>query len=372
MEKLSNELVLDLLRKIVNPITGYDVISEKTVKEVVVGTEVVSIVMEIDANQIKEMTNLKSKVINLIENTNSTYKCQVILTAHNANKVEANHVKARPPIPEEPKIPIQKRKPVFESLTPPGVKRVIAIASGKGGVGKSTVAANLAVALAIRGKKIGLLDADVYGPSQPRMFGLSGRPVSIDGKTIQPLSNHGVTVMSLGLMVPENQAIVWRGPKLMGALQQMLGQVEWGQLDLLIVDLPPGTGDVQLTLSQKTDLSGAIVVSTPQDIALLDARKGIDMFQKLNVPILGLIENMSSFTCTGCGMIHHPFSSGTLKSEAEKLGTAVLVDLPLDLETRIAADQGVPIVIKKPESDASKGFLKLADKLLNTKLFTNS
>jgi len=180
----------------------------------------------------------------------------------------------------------------------PGINNLIAIASGKGGVGKSTVSANLACALAQAGRRVGLLDADVYGPSQPRMLGVSGRPSSPDGNIILPMRNHGVTMMSLGLMTNEDQAVVWRGPMLMGALQQMLNQVQWGALDVLLVDLPPGTGDVQMSLAQKADVTGAIIVSTPQDVALLDARKGIDMFQQLKVPILGMIENMSTHICS--------------------------------------------------------------------------
>ena len=191
-----------------------------------------------------------------------------------------------------------------------GVDRILAIASGKGGVGKSTVSSNLAVALARQGRRVGLLDADIYGPSQPRMMGVSKRPASPDGKTIIPLQAHGVTMMSLGLMLEEDKAVVWRGPMLMGALQQMLGQVEWGRLDVLIVDLPPGTGDVQLTLCQRTQLTGAIVVSTPQDVALLDARKAISMFNMLKTPILGLIENMSTYICPNCGHEAHIFGHG--------------------------------------------------------------
>ena len=247
---------------------------------------------------------------------------------------------------------------------PAGVQRVIAVASGKGGVGKSTVAANLAVALAARGQRVGLLDADVYGPSQPRMLGVSGRPSSPDGHIILPQRNHGVTLMSLGLMVGEDEAIVWRGPMLMGALQQMLRQVQWGRLDVLIVDLPPGTGDVQMTLCQNTDVAGAVVVSTPQDIALIDARKGIDMFKKMNTPILGIIENMSAFVCDGCGKVHHPFGHGGARAEADKLGVPFLGEIPLDLAIRTAADGGAPIVVLNPNGPEAAAFFSIADQLL--------
>ncbi|QYK40693.1 MAG: Mrp/NBP35 family ATP-binding protein [Paracoccaceae bacterium] len=224
-----------------------------------------------------------------------------------------------------------------------GVDRIIAIASGKGGVGKSTVSSNLAVALARQGRRVGLLDADIYGPSQPRMMGATARPASPDGKTIIPLTAHGVTLMSIGLMLKEDEAVVWRGPMIMGALQQLLGQVDWGRLDVLIVDLPPGTGDIQLTLCQRTRLTGAIVVSTPQDVALLDARKALDMFRKLGTPVLGLIENMSTFCCPNCGHETQIFGHGGVRAEAEKLGLPFLGELPLDLAVRVAGDAGVPV-----------------------------
>ena len=227
--------------------------------------------------------------------------------------------------------------------TIPGVKRLIAIGSGKGGVGKSTVAAHLAVAMARAGRRVGLLDADFYGPSQTRMMGVSGRPPSPDGKTIHPPHAHGVTVMSIGLMVEPEQALVWRGPMLMGALQQMLGQVAWGELDDLLIDMPPGTGDVQLTLCQKYVLSGSVIVSTPQDVALMDARRAIDMFRRLNVPVLGLIENMSTHICPKCGYEDHVFGQGGVEAEAAKLGLPFLGALPLNLEIRLSGDSGTPI-----------------------------
>lgn len=255
---------------------------------------------------------------------------------------------------------------------PRGVDRIIAVASGKGGVGKSTVSSNLAVAMASKDLKVGLLDADVYGPSQPRMLGVSGRPSSPDGNTILPLRNHGVTLMSLGLMTSEEEAIVWRGPMLMGALQQMMNQVDWGRLDVLLVDLPPGTGDVQMTLSQKFFVAGAIVVSTPQDIALMDARKGIDMFKRMDVPLFGLVENMASFICDGCGKEHHPFGHGGARAEAEKLGAPFLGEIPLDLDIRIGSDGGVPIVVSKPDSPQAQAFQRLADQIIASEQYARA
>ncbi len=243
-----------------------------------------------------------------------------------------------------------------------GVDRILAVGSGKGGVGKSTVAANLAVALARAGRRVGLLDADIYGPSQPRMMGVTARPGSPDGKTIIPLTAHGVTMMSIGLMLDPDRAVVWRGPMLMGALQQMLGQVAWGRLDVLIVDLPPGTGDVQLTLCQRTRLTGAIVVSTPQDVALLDARKAIDMFRTLKTPILGLIENMSTFTCPACGHESHIFGHGGVAAEAERLGLPLLGSLPIDLDTRLSGDAGRPVALG--EGPMARAYARLAEGLV--------
>ena len=244
----------------------------------------------------------------------------------------------------------------------PGIDRIIAIASGKGGVGKSTVASNLAVALARAGRRVGLLDANIYGPSQPKMMGVSKRPASPDGKIIEPLVAHGVTMMSIGLMLKENEAVVWRGPMIMGALQQLLGQVAWGKLDVLIVDLPPGTGDIQLTLCQRTHLTGALVVSTPQDVALMDARKALDMFDKLKTPVLGLIENMSTYICPNCGHEAHIFGHGGVAAEAVKLGLPFLGELPLALDVRVAGDSGTPIAAT--DSPLAAPYLALAQRLI--------
>jgi ATP-binding protein involved in chromosome partitioning len=243
-----------------------------------------------------------------------------------------------------------------------GIDRIIAIGSGKGGVGKSTVSSNLAVALAKQGRRVGLLDADIYGPSQPRMMGVSKRPASPDGKTIIPLQAHGVTVMSMGLMLNDGDAVVWRGPMIMGALQQLLTQVEWGKLDVLIIDLPPGTGDIQLTLCQRTQLTGAIVVSTPQDVAMLDARRALDMFAKLKTPVLGLIENMSTYHCPNCGHEAHLFGHGGVAAEAAKIGVPFLGELPLELETRVAGDAGAPIALG--DGPAATAYAQLAARLV--------
>ncbi len=252
--------------------------------------------------------------------------------------------------------------PQAGAMKPPGVKTILAIGSGKGGVGKSTVSSNLAVALARAGKTVGLLDADIHGPSQPRMFGLTERPASPDGKTILPLTAHGVTLMSLGVMLAEDKAVVWRGPMQMGALQQMLMQVDWGALDVLLVDLPPGTGDVQLSLCQKSEVAGAIVVSTPQDVALLDARKALDAFATLNTPVLGLIENMAVFTCPHCGKDSHIFGQGGVAAEADKLGLPLLAQLPIDLDTRLGGDGGVPVATG--QGAMAEAYARLADRLI--------
>ncbi|MCC5955707.1 MAG: Mrp/NBP35 family ATP-binding protein [Natronohydrobacter sp.] len=244
-----------------------------------------------------------------------------------------------------------------------GITHIIAVGSGKGGVGKSTVASNLSVALARHGLRVGLLDADIYGPSQPRMMGVDRRPASPDGKTIIPLKAHGVTMISIGLMLKEDEAVIWRGPMLMGALQQLLTQVEWGMLDVLIVDMPPGTGDIQLTLCSKFDVRGAVVVSTPQDVALLDARKALRAFQTLKTPILGLVENMSTFICPKCGHEEHIFGEGGVRIEAEKQGLTFLGELPLSVEVRLAGDGGVPVAAT--DSPVAKAYERMAARLID-------
>jgi ATP-binding protein involved in chromosome partitioning len=241
------------------------------------------------------------------------------------------------------------------------VKNIVAVASGKGGVGKSTTAANLALAWTAQGARVGLLDADIYGPSQPQMMGLAGaKPQSPDGKHITPLRAHGVEVMSIGFMIDVEQPMAWRGPMVTQALTQLLGETEWGDLDYLVVDMPPGTGDIQLTLSQRVPVSGAIIVTTPQDIALLDARKGLKMFEKVEVRVLGVVENMSVHICSNCGHAEHIFGSGGGGRMAEQYGVELLGELPLDIRIREEADGGTPTVVAEPGSARARAYLEMA------------
>ncbi|UWR44362.1 iron-sulfur cluster carrier protein ApbC [Phaeobacter inhibens] len=347
---LTREIVLEALKTIKDPLSGSDIVAAGIVRALNIEEDTVRFVLEIDPAKSDIYTPVRDEADAKVTALPGAGKVSAMLTAHSA-KAPPDLKGSKPAQPQGP----QKI---------PGVDRIIAVASGKGGVGKSTVSANIACALAAQGRRVGLLDADVYGPSQPRMLGVSGRPASPDGKTILPMRNHGVTMMSIGLMTNEDQAVVWRGPMLMGALQQMMMQVQWGALDVLIVDLPPGTGDVQMTLAQKAHVDGAIVVSTPQDVALIDARKGIDMFQKLNVPIIGMIENMSTHICSNCGHEEHVFGHGGVAAEAEKLNVPLLAEIPLHLDVRVAADGGAPIAVSKPDSAQAKAFHDLATDLI--------
>ncbi|MEM6609904.1 MAG: Mrp/NBP35 family ATP-binding protein [Pseudomonadota bacterium] len=314
---------------------GGDLISRDFVRALRIDGDQVSFVLEAPNPQVAaQMGPLRDAAEAAVKALPGVDRAMVALTAHGPA--------AKPAPPPNLKLG-GHMKPQEGTMRPTGVDRILAIGSGKGGVGKSTVSSNLAVALARAGRRVGLLDADIYGPSQPRMMGVNQRPASPDGKTIIPLHNHGVTLMSLGFMLPEEKAVVWRGPMLMGALQQMLTQVDWGKLDVLLVDLPPGTGDVAMTLCQRSEVTGAIVVSTPQDVALLDARKALNMFEMLKTPVLGLIENMSSYICPECGHEAHIFGQDGVRNEAERLNLPFLGALPISLETRLAGDAGTPI-----------------------------
>ena len=245
----------------------------------------------------------------------------------------------------------------------PGVKHIIAVASGKGGVGKSTTAVNLALGLAANGLTVGLLDADIYGPSMPRMLDVKEKPESIDGKVLKPIERYGLKTMSIGYIVNEDTPMIWRGPMVSSALEQMLRDVQWGELDVLVVDMPPGTGDAQLTLAQRVALSGAVIVSTPQDIALIDARKGLAMFRKVAVPVLGIVENMSYFLCPKCGERSEIFGHGGARDEAAKLEVPFLGEIPLHLDIRTTSDSGHPIVVAQPDSAHSQAYRNIAGRV---------
>lgn len=345
------QAVLDALKTIDDPASGQDIVAAGLVRALTVEGDAVRFVLDVDPDQATALEPVRAGAEQRVRQLPGIKTVSALMTAHSTPKAPPDlkgHGKPQRPGPE--KIP--------------GLARIIAIASGKGGVGKSMVAANLACAFAAEGMRVGLLDADIYGPSQPRMLGVSGRPASPDGKTILPMRNHGVTMMSMGLMTNEDQAIIWRGPMLMGALQQMLMQVQWGALDVLVVDLPPGTGDVQMSLAQKAVVDGAIIVSTPQDVALIDARKGVDMFQQMNLPLLGLIENMSAHVCSNCGHEEHLFGHGGVAAEAEKLGIPLLAEIPLHLDVRKSGDGGAPVVVSKPDGAVARAFRDAARHLI--------
>ncbi|MCG6884214.1 MAG: Mrp/NBP35 family ATP-binding protein [Silicimonas sp.] len=346
--------ILDRLKSVLAP-DGVDLVSRDMVRAVQIDGQTVRFVIEApDADQARQLEGARAEAEAAVRALPGVEVVSAVLTAHG-------------PAPAAPKPPSLKigGHPAPQQGGPQklsGVDRIIAIGSGKGGVGKSTVASNLAVALAAEGRRVGLLDADIYGPSQPKMMGVMKRPASPDGKTIIPLQAHGVTLMSIGFMVAPEKAVVWRGPMLMGALQQMLGQVQWGELDVLLIDLPPGTGDVQLTLCQRTEVTGAIIVSTPQDVALLDARKAVDMFKTLNTPILGLIENMSSYVCPNCGHEEHLFGHGGVRAEAGQMGVPFLGEIPLSLDVRLAGDAGAPVALG--EGPVAEAYSQLAKRLV--------
>ncbi|MCA3277170.1 MAG: iron-sulfur cluster carrier protein ApbC [Roseomonas sp.] len=339
--------VTKALAAVKDPASGRDVMAAGMVQGLVVRDGMVHFALQVAREAAASMEPVRSAAEAAARAVPGVISATAVLTAHRAEAAPA----ARPAAPRGPASP----GPMLLS----DVRAIIAVASGKGGVGKSTTAVNLAVALAADGLKVGLLDADIYGPSLPQMLGTRERPRS-EGQRITPLSRWGLKAMSIGFLVEEETPMIWRGPMVMGALEQMMGQVAWGPLDVMIVDMPPGTGDAQLTMSQRVPLAGAVIVSTPQDVALLDARRGVRMFEKVNVPVLGLIENMSFFCCPNCNHRSDIFSHGGARREAERLGVEFLGELPLKLEIRELADAGTPIVMARPDSEEAQSYRRIA------------
>ncbi len=329
MAAVNEAALLEALKAVVDPNTGKDFVSTKQLKNLRIGDGGdVSFDVELGYPAASQIAALRGQLVAAARQVSGVANVSVGI----ASKVIAHQV--------------QRGVALL-----PGVKNIVAVASGKGVVGKSTTTVNLALALAAEGAKVGILDADIYGPSQPMMMGLSGRPESEDGKTIEPLENYGVRVMSIGFLVDADQAMIWRGPMATQALDQLLRQTNWGELDYLMVDMPPGTGDIALTLSQRVPLTGAIIVTTPQDIALLDARKGLTMFEKVSVPILGIVENMSVYVCPNCGHTEHIFGAEGGKRMAQQYDVEYLGALPLNLSIREQTDSGHPSVVAEPDGE---------------------
>ena len=346
MAQVSEDQVLDALKRVNDTDKGRDVVSLGMISGLVIKDGNVGFALEVDPADGERKEPLRKACEQAVEALPGALSVTVVLTAHR-EAAEA----APAPTPQAP----AADKPLV-----PGVRSIVAIASGKGGVGKSTTAVNLALAMAADGRKVGVLDSDIYGPSMPRMLGISGRPSSPDGKMLKPMENYGVKCMSMGFLVDEDTPMIWRGPMVMSAIEQMLRDVEWGELDVLVVDMPPGTGDAQLTLAQRVPLTGAVIVSTPQDIALLDARKGLNMFRKVDVPVFGIIENMSYYICPSCGDRAEIFSHGGARREAERLGVEFLGEIPLDIVIRETSDEGRPIVVSQPDSELAQAYRRIA------------
>ena len=342
---ITQELILDALREVSYPGFTRDIVSFGIVKEVKLSENKIEINLQVKSSDSTIDDKLKDAVTSGLKNQFSNYNVLVDVSHQDTAQSEAKTNDSKP------------------SLLPT-VKYKIAVASGKGGVGKSTVAVNLALALAKKGMRVGLLDVDIYGPSIPLMLGINDNPYS-DGKKISPIVKYGLQLMSFGFLIDNNEAVIWRGALVHRAIQQLMTDVAWPELDVMIFDMPPGTGDAQLTLSQSVALDGAVIVSTPQDVALLDAIKGVKMFRQVNVPIMGIVENMSYFECPHCKEHTNIFSNGGVQKECEKLETQLLGEIPLDLQIRVSGDEGIPIVEGKPESVQAKVFLEIAEKIKN-------
>jgi ATP-binding protein involved in chromosome partitioning len=350
MSTVSEEQVLNALKSVSHPDTDKDIVSFGMVSGLVIKDGNVGFSLEIDPRQAQTFEPLRQEAEDAVDGIPGVLSVTAVLTAHKQTPQKQK---------DAPQQGGSQQAQTKQAV--PGIKHIVAVASGKGGVGKSTVATNLALALKASGHSVGILDADIYGPSQPRMMGITGRPESPDGERLEAMENYGVKVMSMGFLVPEDSPMIWRGPMVMSALQQLMRDVNWGELDVMIVDMPPGTGDAQLSMAQDVPLAGAVIVSTPQDIALLDARKGLNMFRKVEVPVLGIVENMSYFACPHCGERTDIFGHGGAREEADRLGVDFLGEIPLHLTIRETSDGGNPIVVSEPENTHSIAFRAIGD-----------
>ena len=352
MTNINRDLILEALKEIEDPSQSKDIVSLGLVNSITIKDSNVAVTLEVPVHRGASMEPVRKLAQARVLKINGVTSATVVVTAHENKEKTSTFSKVKE----------DKVEKVLES----NVKRFVAIGSGTGGVGKSTTSVNLAIALKLEGYSVGLLDADVYGPSQPRMLGVSGRPASVGGDMVAPLQNFGISLMSMGLLVPDDTAMIWRGPMVQSALTQMLNSVAWGDLDVIVIDLPPGTGDIQISLAQQVNLAGAVIVSTPQDIALLDVVKALTMFQKANVPVLGMIENMSYWSCPDCGRVDHIFGEGGVKAEAKKRNIDLLGEIPISVDVRKSSDAGIPIIISEPESIQSQNYRLIAKSIIKS------
>jgi len=357
MASPTKEEVREALKRVKGPDLSGDIVSLGLVSDIVVSDGKVIFSVSVPAERARELEPLRQAAEAAVRAVPGVKQAMVALTAE---RRPGAGPAAAPPQQQPPQAAHAHGAPPPKAGVP-GVGAIVAVASGKGGVGKSTVAANFALGLAALGLKVGILDADIYGPSMPRLLGLKGRPEALGGRVLKPLERYGLKVMSIGFLVEEETPMIWRGPMVQSALVQMLREVAWGELDVLVVDMPPGTGDAQLTMAQQVPLSGAVIVSTPQDLALIDARKGLAMFQRVDVPVLGIVENMSTFVCPHCGERTDIFGHGGAEHEAARIGVPFLGAVPLDMRIRELSDAGTPVVAAEPEGEHAAAFRRIAE-----------
>jgi ATP-binding protein involved in chromosome partitioning len=362
-EPVTKERVLEALKRIKGPDLTGDIVAQGLVSEIVIHKGKVYFAIQVDPARAGELEALRQAAENVVAAVPGVDAVTVTLTADRAPG-SGNGRGQDAPQGSPFTRPGAARDARHRPGGVPGVANIIAVASGKGGVGKSTTAVNLALALKEKGLRVGILDADIYGPSMPRLLGLKGQPQQIAGNKLAPMEAYGLKVMSMGFLVDEETPMIWRGPMVMSALSQMLKDVAWGELDMLVVDMPPGTGDAQLTMAQQVPLAGAVIVSTPQDLALIDARKGLNMFRKVNVPVLGIVENMSTFICPHCGEASDIFGHGGARREAARLDVPFLGEVPLTMAIRETSDEGRPVVATDPASPAAKAYREIAARAL--------